>query len=191
MILIFRPFHYAVFSLPVSVCVCVPLPTPGGTEPYLPFFIKPPKLILQPHTPPFHDIILATLTIGPGRCYGKPNSPHRTPRRPGLKTLPSALITITFCSSWCFLLHVSLSLALLFWKLKHSKCFPFWPLKGVLETILWHRRGSSPPLDHMWFHLEAWAVWSRRGAKAHFDPGDFLPHWKESRSLLPKETFYI
>ncbi|KAK1876730.1 Zinc finger E-box-binding homeobox 2 [Dissostichus eleginoides] len=23
----------------------------------------------QPHTPPFHDIILATLTIGPGRCY--------------------------------------------------------------------------------------------------------------------------
>lgn len=35
------------------------------------------------------------------------------------------------------------------------------------------------PLDHMWFCLKTWAVWSHPSARAHFDPGDFLLHWKE------------
>lgn len=93
----------------LSMCTCVPSPAPGGTEPYLPFLIKPPELIC---TPPFHDIILATLTTGPWCCYGKPNSAHKTPRSPASKSLPSALITITFSSWCCFLFHFSLTLSL-------------------------------------------------------------------------------
>lgn len=44
----------------------------------------------------------------------------------------------------------------------------------ALRTFWKQYKESSLPLDHMWFCLKAWAVQSRCGAKAHFDPGDFL-----------------